>query len=102
MARAPLSGTSRNTGFFDQVGGEDVHDHAQQFVPSDVLAAEDADDGVVAGSLEVARFPAPRDLQQVIDELRRQGLGSAFDLGVAVERRGIGAGVVLFSLVVLR
>jgi hypothetical protein len=42
----------------DDVRRERVHDHAEQFRPADALAAQDADDGVVAGHLEVPRSTA--------------------------------------------
>lgn len=46
-------------GVLDQVGGKGVHDHAEQFLPADSLAAEDADDGVITGHLKSHAFPLP-------------------------------------------
>jgi hypothetical protein len=75
-----------------------VHDHAEQFRAADALAAQDADDGVVAGRLEVPRSPAAGDVQEVVDELRAQRLWTALDLGVPVQRVGVGTRVKLSSL----
>jgi hypothetical protein len=53
----------------DHVGGQAVHDHAEQFLSADALAAENPDDGVVPCRLEVARPAVPGYLEQVIDEV---------------------------------
>jgi hypothetical protein len=45
-----------------------------KFHPADALAAQDADDRVIAGCLEVPRPPTSGDLKQVIDELIGQRL----------------------------
>ncbi len=77
-------------GIPEQIGRQGVHDHAEQFLPTDALAAQDADDGVVAGRLEVACLPAAGDLQQVVDEAGGQGLGPSPYFGVTVEPRRVG------------
>jgi len=41
-----------------QVAGKGVHHHAEQLPAADALGAEDPDDGVVKGVLEVACLPA--------------------------------------------
>jgi hypothetical protein len=68
-------------GISEQVGWEGVHDHAEQFRPADALAAQDADDGVVAGRLEVAGLAGAGDLQQVVDEAGGEGFGPSPDPG---------------------
>jgi len=77
---------------------ERVHDHAEQFRPADALAAQDADHGVVAGGFEVPGLAAARDLQEVVNELRAQGLRAALHLGVAVQLVCVRIGMVSFAL----
>jgi hypothetical protein len=49
-------------GILDHIRGKGVHDHAEQFRPADSLAAQDANDGVIAGGLEIPCPPASGDL----------------------------------------
>ena len=85
----------------EQIGGQGVHDHAEQFLAADALAAQDTDDGVVAGGLEVAGLAVAGDLQQVVDEAGGEGFGPSLDFGVAVEPGRVGAGVAVFALQVV-
>ena len=85
----------------EQIGREGVHDHAEQFLAADAFAAQDADDGVVAGGLEVAGLAADGDLEQVVDEAGGEGFGSSSDFGVAVEPGCVWAGVAVFALEVV-
>ena len=52
-----------------------MHDRAEQFLPANALAAQDADDDVVAGGLEVADPAAAGDLQQVVNDVGERVLG---------------------------
>jgi len=81
----------------DQVGREGVHHHPEQFRAADALAAQDADDRVIAGGLEVACPAASGYFQKVVDELRPQRLGAALDLGVAVQGVCVGGGVLTLT-----
>jgi hypothetical protein len=78
-----------------------VHDHAEQFLPADAFAAQDADDGVVASGLEVAGFAAAGYVEQVIDEGGGEGFGPSPDFGVAVEPGRLRGGVAVFALQVV-
>src|SRR5450756_943310 len=81
----------------DHVRREGVHHHLEQLCPADALAAQYADDRVVASCLEIPCPAAPGDLQEVFDELRAQRLGPALDLGVAVQAVGVGSGVLALA-----
>jgi hypothetical protein len=51
-----------------------VHRHVQEFSAANAFAAEDADDRVVAGRLEIPRPAAAGDLKQLLDEVGRERL----------------------------
>lgn len=62
-----------------------MHDHAEQFLAPDSLAAQYADDGVVSRRLEISCLAAAGDVEEIIDELRGQCMRFAPYLRVAVE-----------------
>jgi len=68
---------------------ERVHHRPEEFCPTDTFAAQDADDGVVPGRLEVPCPASSGHFEEVLDKFCPQRLGAALDLGVAVQGIGI-------------
>jgi hypothetical protein len=54
-----------------------VHRHFQEFSAANACAAEEADDRVVAGRLEIPRPAAAGDLKQLVGEVGRERLRAA-------------------------
>lgn len=80
------------------VGREGTHRYAEQFGAADALAAQDADDRVVAGRLEIPGPAVSRGLEEVVDELARECLRPPLDRRVAVQPVGIRSGDPAFLL----